>query len=135
MFGEKEKNIVCICTTCSSKEEVNTLSISAIKEKLAISVDYWAVNSIYPWNGAIKEMSQYILMFSTQRILSEKLIKHIESIHPYLVPVITRYDTSMSNHQYGFWADSFFTDINKYLTERELEIKKEEEENACVKLK
>lgn len=135
MLEKEEKNIVCVYTTCSNKEEVDSLSISAIKEKLAISVDYWIINSIYPWNGVIKETNQYILMFSTQKGLSEKLIKHIESIHPYLIPVIARCDTSMINQQYGFWADSFLSNKDKYLTEKEFKIKKEEEENAYTKLK
>ena len=111
------------------------MSISAIKEKLAISIDYWVINSIYPWNGVIKEMGQYILMFSTQKSLSKKLIKHIESIHPYLVPVITSCDTSMSNQQYGFWANSFLSSKDEYLTEKEFKIKKGKEENAYMKLK
>jgi uncharacterized protein involved in tolerance to divalent cations len=135
MLEKEEKNIVCVYTTCSSKEEVQTLSISAIKEKLAISADYWMVNSMYPWNGVIKNTNQYILMFSTQKVLSEKLIKHIEVIHPYLVPVITRQDTSMTNSQYNFWTDSFLSSKDECLTEKEFKTKKEEKENACAKLK
>ena len=135
MIENKEKSIVYVYTTCSNKEEAKKLCVSAIKEKLAIPTDYWVVNSTYPWDGVIKEINQYMIMFSTQMIVSEKLIKHLESIHPYLIPIITRSDTSMSNQQCRFWADSFFLNKSEFLTENELKAKKNSEETAYMKLK
>lgn len=133
---EKEsKDIVCVYTTCSSKDEAMNLGRTLIKEKLAISLDYWFINSMYPWEGVIRETNQYMLMFSTQRILSEKLIKHIESIHSYTIPVITMCDTSMTNKQYGFWAESLLINKDEYLTEKEFKIKKNKEEYSYERLK
>ena len=114
------KDIVTIYTTCSSKEEIQALSISSLKEKLAVSVDYWTISSIYPWEGVIKEMTQFILMFSTQKGLSEKLINHIETMHPYSVPVITRCDTSKTNQLYNYWSEKFLLSKDEIFTEKEV---------------
>ena len=121
------KNIVFIYTTCHSKEEARKIGLSAIYEKLAISADYWVINSIYPWSNIIQEGEQYMLILSTQKNLSEKLIKHIELEHPYTVPVIVRSDISMTNQSYSFWVDNILTSNKEYITESEDQIKKKKE--------
>ncbi len=130
IIDKELKDIICVYTTCGSKEEAELIGLSAIKEKLAVSVDYWPVNSIYPWKGVIKNINQYMLMFSTQRMLSQKLIRHIEIKHSYTVPMITMCDLSATNQQYSFWAESTLINRAEYLTELEAKIKDELEEKS-----
>ncbi len=130
-----ENNIVHIYTTCSNEKTAGELSIAIIKERLAISVDYWQTKSVYPWNGVIKEINQFILMLSTTKKLSKNLLEYLKSIHPYSTPVINTSYISLSNSQYNHWLNSFFTSRNKYLTELEFKIKKEHEESTSLRLK
>jgi len=132
---KNSKNIVFIYTTCSSREEAREIGISAINEKLAISADYWFVNSIYPWKGVLQESDQCMLMLSTQKDLSEKLIKHVETMHSYSVPVIFRTDSSMTNHLYGSWVESTLESNEVYITEEEARIKSQQEEFHYSRLK
>jgi len=113
------KDTVFVYTTCSGVNEARAISLSAVEEKLVISADYWLINSIYPWKGVIQEIDQYIIMFSTQKGLSNELIKHIEAKHPYDIPMIVRTDTSMVNQPYAFWVDNTLSSSEKYITREE----------------
>lgn len=121
------KNIVFIYTTCPSVQEAREIGLSAVNEKLAISADYWIINSIYPWRDVIQEGEQYMLMLATQKGLSEALMRHIEAGHSYSVPVIVRSDISMTNQPYSFWVDNTLGSKRDYITETEAEVKKKNE--------
>ena len=127
------EDIVFVYTICKDIEEARSMGFSAIKEKLAISMDYWTINSIYPWQGVIREIDQYMLMFSTIKNLSDKLIKHIESEHSYKVPMIVRCNTDMTNIPYSLWVKDTLESEEKYTTEFELHGK--EDINSLNKLK
>lgn len=124
---KKDKEIVFVYTTCPSIDEARAMGLSAIKEKLAVSADYWLINSIYPWSNVIQEGEQYMLMLATQKVLSNTLMKHIEVEHSYSVPVVVRCDTAITNQPYHFWADNILTSKEEYITETEEEIKKRNE--------
>jgi uncharacterized protein involved in tolerance to divalent cations len=111
-------------------EEARDIGISAIKEKLAISADYWLINSIYPWNNVIQEGEQFMLMFATEKILSGQLMKHIEMEHSYSVPVIIRCDSLITNQPYHFWVDNTLTSKDSFITETEEEMKIRSEKGA-----
>jgi len=129
------KNIVFIYTTCSSIEEARSLGFSSVNEKLAISADYWFLDSIYLWNGVIREGNQYMLMLATQKELSEELIKHIEIRHSYHIPMIARCDVPMTNHLYHSWVENILTNKDEYISEAEEKMKEHNEEYKDSRLK
>ena len=131
---EKESDdIVFVYTICGSIEEVRSLGYSSIENKLAISMDYWSINSVYPWQGVIQEVGQYILMFSTDKSISDKLIKHIEANHSYKIPMIVRIKIDITNIPYSLWVLNTLKSDEKYITESDLF--KKEDENSLNKLK
>lgn len=126
-IDKEAKNIVYIYTTCPTMEEARMIGLSAVQNKLAVSVDYWMVNSIYPWNKVIQEGDQYMLLLTTQKDLSDKLMEHVEMEHSYSVPVIIKTDTMVTNQSYHFWADLTLSNKDEYITETEDQIKKKNE--------
>ena len=139
IFQSVEKggdDIVFVYTICGSIEEARSMGYSAIREKLAISMDYWVINSIYPWQGVIQELNQYILMFSTQKILSDTLMKHLEAEHSYSVPMIAKCHTDLTNIPYSRWVENTLKNNEPYITESEEEmIKRRESDTGYNKLK
>jgi dephospho-CoA kinase len=127
-IDKESKEIVFVYTTCLSVEEARAIGFSAIEEKLAISADYWMVDSIYPWKDVIQDINQYMIMLVTTKILSEKLIKHIETKHSYNIPMIVRSDISMATPPYFLWVENTLANKGKYITETEAQIKRKEEE-------
>jgi len=129
------KNIVFVYTTCSSLEEARSLGLSSVNEKLAISADYWFVDSIYPWNGVVVEGNQYMLMLATQKELSEELIKYIEIRHSYHIPMIAICDVPTTNHLYYSWVENTLANKDKYISEDEEKMKELNTEYKDSRLK
>lgn len=117
------KDIVFVYTTCPSLEEVRSIGLSAIHEKLAVCMDYWSIGSIYPWNGVLQDVEQYMLMLTTDKELSDKLMKFISGMHSYSTPMITRIDTALMNPSYKFWATDVLSSTEPYITEEEQRLK------------
>lgn len=124
-IDKTSKDIVFVYTICGSIEESRNIGMSSLKEKLAISMDYWVVNSIYPWDNILQEVDQYMLMFSTQKFLTEKLVKHLESVHTYKVPMVVACNTDISNVPYSHWVDNVLSKEAKYLEDDDIHNKKD----------
>ena len=120
-FTKASEDIVFVYTICGNIEEARSMGYSAIREKHAISMDYWNINSIYPWQGVIQEINQFMLMFSTKKRLSDNLIKHIESEHSYKIPMIVTANIDMSNVPYSLWMNDVLNNEEGYITESEQE--------------
>jgi len=114
-----DEDIVFVYTICSNKAEARSMGLLAIEEKLAISMDSWIINSIYPWQGVVEEVDQYMLMFSTQKKKSDALVKFIEDEHSYKIPMIAKCQTNMTNMSYQLWVDDTLKNTDKYMTEEE----------------
>lgn len=125
----ESKDIVFIYTTCQSADEARSIGLATIEERLAISADYWIIGSIYPWRGVIQDVEQYMLMLTTQKSLSERLIKYIEGLHSYSTPMITRLDTALINPNYTFWVENTLSAKDAYISEEERR-QREEDENS-----
>lgn len=120
----RENDIVFVYTICGNIEEARSLGYSGIEEKLAISMDYWLIHSIYPWQNIVQEIDQYMLMFSTKKDLSDDLIKHIESEHSYKIPMVARCKVDMTNLPYSHWVENTLASEEKIVTEAEIEEEK-----------
>lgn len=125
--SSESKNIVFVYTTCYGVEEAREIGLVCIREKLAISADYWPINSIYPWNKVIREGEQYMLMFATEQMLSDTLMKKIEEEHSYSVPVIIKCSTAITSPTYHFWVNTTLSNKEPYtiLTDAELKAQNE----------
>ncbi len=132
-FDKSLKDIVFVYTICGSMEEARELGYSSIEEKLAISMDSWPVHSVYPWQGEMQEVDQFMLMFGTQKALSEKLVKHIESEHSYKIPMVIVCNTDMTNIPYSLWVENTLNDEKKIISDDGVHNKKDI--NSLNKLK
>lgn len=118
-IDKTDQNIVFVYTTCENKEEAKYLGLSAIEDKLAICVDYWEVNSLYPWHGVMQEVHQYMVMMTTQKPLAKKLVNFITGLHSYSIPMVGSSDVQISNPAYLTWTDKTLTSLEPYRSEAE----------------
>jgi len=125
---ERERdNVVSIYTTCSGLQEAKDIGFSAIRDRLAACVDFWPISSIYPWQGVIEEIDQYILIFTTQKAKCHDLIQFIGKMHSYKIPFISQIDTKNTSFLYKNWVDKTLNDEVKYVTSYEKKIIKKKE--------
>jgi uncharacterized protein involved in tolerance to divalent cations len=118
-------DIVFVYTTCRDKASARAIALSIIEERLVVSADFWPIESIYPWHGVVQEVEQYMVVFTTQKCLSEKLVKFIGSIHPYDVPVIAECDTQISSGLYKLWVDKTLNGGAEYISEYDQKMKEQ----------
>lgn len=127
---KEDKKIVFVYTACSNIEEAKKIGFLAVREKLAISADSWEIDSIYPWQGVIQEISQHMLLLTTQKGLVEELIKYVNDNHSYSTPVIISCDTCLTNTSYAFWVGTTLSGKEKYITQKEAKTRAKEEQEG-----
>lgn len=122
------KDIVFVYTTCPSIEEARSIALFAIKEKLAVCGDFWEINSIYPWQGVLQDVFQYMVMLTTEKETADRLVKFVEGLHPYNVPMVAKLDTNFMNSNYKFWVDNILNSKGDYISEHDQKIQKRSDE-------
>lgn len=115
----QDKNLVFIYTTCTDRNEARTIALECIRERLVVCADFWPISSIYPWQNVIQDVDQFMLVLTTQKALSEQLMKFIEGIHSYAVPVIAECDIQIATQAYKFWIEQTLENKDTFLTDEE----------------
>lgn len=119
------KDTVFVYTTCSDADEARSLARSAVENNLAVCGDFWAIESVYPWNGVLEDVDQYMLMITTQKELSEKLIGFLGGLHSYDVPMFVTTASVYTSELYKIWLEKTLSKKDELMTPEE-GVKKEE---------
>ena len=75
-----------ILTTTASRESAETIARTLLAENLAACINYFAVNSLYRWQGAIQQEPEWQLIIKTDLQLQNAIEARLRSIHAYEVP-------------------------------------------------
>jgi periplasmic divalent cation tolerance protein len=118
-INKQDSDLVYIYTTCADRAEARLIALQCIEERLAVSADFWPISSIYPWQTVIQDVDQYMLVMTTQKVLSDKLMKFIEGIHSYAVPVIAQCDVQFAAQGYRFWVEESLQNTQPFMTKEE----------------
>ena len=94
-----------VYTTCTNREEAQILARGALESKLAVCADMWEIESLYSWNGETEDVTQMMLMFTTNGVTTIDLETYIRDNHTYQVPMVGHTDVAMSQ-QYQEWAQN-----------------------------
>lgn len=86
----------------STQSEATSLGRKTIENRLAACANVFPIQSIFPWEGAIQNEGEYVLVLKTITSLDDKLRDFISDHHPYDVPCIMSWDVEV-NEVYGEW--------------------------------
>lgn len=95
--------MVFIYTTCANSSEAKLLGKLIIDKKMGACVDYWAINSMYNWEGDFKEVEQTMIMITTLENKIEEVNDLISKHHSYATPLIAGVDIRRMNRAYKEW--------------------------------
>ncbi|MFA5841035.1 MAG: divalent cation tolerance protein CutA [Candidatus Paceibacterota bacterium] len=101
--------MVFIYTTCANSIEAQLLGKLIIDKKLGVCVDYWAIDSMYNWEGGLKEVSQTMLMVTTLESKLEEVNDLVSKHHSYSTPLIAGVDVRRINRAYKEWMTKNIT--------------------------
>lgn len=124
------KDTVFVYTTCSNIDEARNLARSAVENNLAVCGDFWAVESIYPWHGVLEDVEQYMLMITTQRELSEKLVGFLKGLHSYEVPMFVTTASVSTSELYKIWMEKTLEQKGELLSPEEAKEKQQYESES-----
>lgn len=76
-----------------------------VEERLAACVNRIDCESTYRWDGDVHEDSEAILLAKTTEDTYSALVERVETIHPYDVPCIERFDETGMLDDFAAWRD------------------------------
>lgn len=76
-----------VLTTCESEQQAQRIARLLVERELAACVNInGPIRSVYRWQGAIEESSEYLLVIKTEDRLTDEVRKAIEEAHSYELP-------------------------------------------------
>ena len=96
-----------IITTFPRKKDAERIAKELVKRRLAACVQIIPANSVYRWNGSIKNDREVICMIKGRRKDFERVECAIKELHSYEVPEIISVRMDGGSRDYMAWlADS-----------------------------
>ena len=92
--------MISIYTTCQNVDEAKKLGKLVVEKKMASCVNIWPIESIYWWQGAVKEEQEAGLYIKTLENKLQAVEDLISSNHAYSVPMIATSNIYRINRPY-----------------------------------
>ena len=89
-------------TSCADKASAKTLAKKLVKAKFAACVSVFKANSVYFWEGEIKDEKERVLLIKTA-VKFKKVAKFIAKHHDYELPEIVAFKADNASKKYKKW--------------------------------
>ena len=91
-----------VLTSCADKAAAKTLAKKLVKAKFAACVSIFKANSVYFWEGEIKDEKERVLLVKTA-VKFKKVAKFIAKHHDYELPEIVAFKADNTSKKYKKW--------------------------------
>ena len=91
-----------ILTSCADKVAAKALAKKLVKAKFAACVSVFKANSVYFWDGEIKDEKERVLLIKTA-VKFKKVAKFIEKHQDYELPEIVAFKADKTGKKYKKW--------------------------------
>ncbi len=91
--------------TAKDAVEAQTIGRTLVEEKLIACANYFPINSIYRWKGAIEESGEVAIIAKTRAALVDSLIQRVKQLHSYEVPCVVTWNIVEGNSDYLKWIE------------------------------
>ena len=95
--------MVFLYITCKDAEEAKKIGRALIEKKAAGCVNIAPIHSIYPENGALKEVSEVSLLVKTIDSKVQIVEDIVRDLHSYTTPCIASFALHRLNREYKDW--------------------------------
>jgi periplasmic divalent cation tolerance protein len=102
---ESNKAYCVVLTTTATVEEAESLARGIVEAQLGACVQIQAIQSIYRWQGALCNESEFRLSIKTRQALFAALERFIRAHHSYETPEIVQIPISAGSAAYLQWID------------------------------
>lgn len=98
----KNMNFIFIYITNPTEEEARKIASHLLEKKLIACANIFPINSLYRWQGKIRNENEFVLIAKTIEDNFEKIKNEVENIHSYKTPCLVKISVS-SNEKYYNW--------------------------------
>ena len=99
-----DTSILLVYLTAGSPEDARRIGRSLVDEQLAACVNIFdSMTSIYPWQGAIEEARETVIIAKTRSDLFDALATRVRALHSYTTPCIVALPTARVEANYLAW--------------------------------
>ncbi|WP_435358333.1 divalent-cation tolerance protein CutA [Haloarchaeobius sp. DFWS5] len=92
-------------------DSADELARTLVGERFAACVNQVHCRSTYRWDGEVHDDDEVILLVKTTDECYDSLVERIETLHPYDVPCIERFDESHVTDAFGQWRTETVREI------------------------
>jgi len=100
------KEFIAVYTTLPKRRKARQLAKSLIEERLAACANIFKIDSVYRWEGELREAGEYGLLLKTQVHLYPRIEKRIRELHPYELPAIVSFVIRDGSREFLAWIAS-----------------------------
>ncbi|HUK55936.1 MAG TPA: divalent-cation tolerance protein CutA [Nitrospiria bacterium] len=98
-------NELVVLITAPSYREARAIGKRLVEEKLAACANIIPrVESVFFWQGRIRQERETLMILKTQRSVLERLMKRVKSLHSYSVPEIIALPIARGSKEYLRWV-------------------------------
>ena len=91
-----------VLTSCADKAAAKTLAKKLVKAKFAACISVFKANSVYFWDGEVKDEKERVLLIKTA-VKFKKVAKFIAKHHDYELPEIVAFKADNTSKKYKKW--------------------------------
>lgn len=103
-MSERNSTLVEIVTTVGGEDEARRLARGLVEARLAACVSFFAVRSVYRWQGEIMDEDELQVVAKTDGRRADAVERWIRDHHPYDTPAVLRLPVLRANPDYERWA-------------------------------
>lgn len=97
-------SLLAVYTTVATQSDAQTMAHAIITQRLAACVHIVAIESVYRWDGAVQQESEWRLMCKTTTTQYAALAAAIRQLHTYTLPAIYALPIVQSDPEYADWV-------------------------------
>lgn len=98
--------LVEVVTTVATELAAERLARTLVLERLAACANIVRCRSIYNWQGAVHDETEFMIHFKTPDGAATRLERRLREIHPYETPAILRMPVTVAEERYAAWVES-----------------------------
>lgn len=102
--------LIAVVTTLPSREDAIALASSLVESHLAACAQIDAIESLYLWQGELRQEPEWRLTLKTTRGRYEAIEAAILARHPYELPAIHALELDRASTAYREWITSMSRD-------------------------
>jgi periplasmic divalent cation tolerance protein len=97
---------IVVLSSCGAEEEAARVAKHLLEKKLAACVSVLpGARSLYWWQGAIEDSTEWLLVIKSTRACFARLSEELRSVHSYKVPEILALPVVDGSQDYLEWMD------------------------------